>query len=60
MWRKLRSTVSRSEAKLISSASTVTVPDSIFDKSRISLISVSKSEPAEWMFFANSICFGVR
>ena len=37
-------------ANVISSASTVTVPDSIFDRSRMSLISVSRSVPAEWMF----------
>ena len=45
-------------AKVISSASTVTVPDSIFDRSRMSLMSVSRSVPAEWMFLAKSTCFG--
>ena len=34
-------------ANVISSASTVTVPDSIFDRSRMSLMSVSRSAPAE-------------
>ena len=46
--------------KVISSASTVTVPDSIFDRSRMSLMSVSRSVPAEWMFRANSTCFDAR
>ena len=50
MWWNVRSTVSRSDANVISSASTVTVPDSIFDRSRMSLMSVSRSVPAEWMF----------
>ena len=50
MWWNVRSTLSRSDANVISSASTVTVPDSIFDRSRMSLISVSRSVPAEWMF----------
>jgi hypothetical protein len=56
----IRSTLSRSAAKAISSASTVTVPDSIFDRSRMSLISVSRSLPAEWMLRANSTCLVVR
>ena len=42
----------------ISSASTVTVPDSIFDRSRMSLIRFSRSVPAPWMVRANSTCFG--
>ena len=41
--------MSRSDAKVISSASTVTVPDSIFERSRMSLIRLSRSVPAEWM-----------
>ena len=45
-------------AKKISSASTVTVPDSIFDRSRMSLIRFSRSVPAPWMVRANSTCFG--
>ena len=56
--RKLRSTVSRRPAKGISSTSTVTVPDSIFDRSRMSLMRLSRSEPEEWMLRANSTCFG--
>ena len=38
----------------------VTVPDSIFARSRMSLISASSSAPDEWMVRANSTCFGVR
>ena len=41
--------VSRRPAKVISSTSTVTVPDSIFDRSRMSLIRCSRSEPEELM-----------
>jgi hypothetical protein len=48
--------LSRSDTNEISSASTVTVPDSIFERSRMSLMSVNKSVPAEWMFRANSTC----
>ena len=39
-----------------SSHSTVTVPDSIFDRSRMSLIRFSRSVPAPWMVLANSTC----
>jgi hypothetical protein len=45
-WRKGRAIMSRRFANAISSASTVTVPDSIFDKSRISLIRFKRSVPA--------------
>ena len=38
----------------------VTVPDSILDRSRMSLIRFSRSEPDEWMLRANSTCLGVR
>ncbi len=41
-------------------ASTVTVPDSIFDRSRMSLIKLSKSVPAPWIVRANSICLADR
>ena len=58
--RKLRSMVSRSPAKEISSTSTVTVPDSIFERSRMSLIRCSRSEPDEWMLRANSTCLAER
>ena len=40
--------------------STVTVPDSIFDRSRMSLIRFSRSVPAPWMVLANSTCLTVR
>ncbi len=43
----VRLTASRREANVISSASTVTVPDSILERSRMSLINVSRSAPAE-------------
>ena len=56
--RKLRSMVSRRPAKEISSTSTVTVPDSIFERSRMSLIRFSRSEPDELMLRANSTCLG--
>ncbi len=36
--------------------STATVPDSIFDRSRMSLISISRSLPDEWIVFENSTC----
>ena len=56
-WRKLRSMVSRSVANGESSLdSTVTVPDSIFDRSRMSLMRFSRSVPAPWMVLANSTC----
>ena len=45
----MRSTLSRNDGNGISSASTVTVPDSILDRSRMSLMSVSRSVPDEWM-----------
>ena len=57
-WRNGRATMSSRLEKKISSASTVTVPDSIFDRSRISLIRLSRSVPAPWMVRANSTCFG--
>ena len=59
-WRNGRATISSRLEKKISSASTVTVPDSIFDRSRISLIRLSRSVPAPWMVLANSTCFGVK
>ena len=46
--------------KKISSASTVTVPDSIFDRSRMSLMRLSRSVPAPWMVRANSTCLRVQ
>ena len=44
----------------LSSASTETVPDSIFERSRISVMRLSRSVPAPWMVRANSTCFAVR
>ena len=52
--------MSRRLAKKTSSASTETVPDSIFDRSRISLIRFKRSVPAPWIVRANSTCFGVK
>ena len=40
--------------------STATVPDSIFDRSRMSLIRVSRSLPDAWMVCANCTCLPVR
>jgi len=40
--------------------STATVPDSIFDRSRMSLMSISRSLPDRWIVFANSTCFGLK
>ena len=59
-WRKLRLAVSISVWNETSSGSTVTVPDSIFDRSRMSVIRLSRSLPAPWIVRANSTCFGVR
>ena len=58
--RKLRSMVSRRPANEISSTSTVTVPDSIFERSRMSLIKFKRSEPDEWTLRAKSTCLGKR
>ena len=55
-WRKLRSTASRTFTNGTCSGSTVTVPDSILDRSRMSLIRFIKSAPAAWMFLENSTC----
>ena len=41
-----------------SPASTTTVPDSIFDRSRMSLMSISRSLPDEWIVLANSSLLG--
>ena len=47
-------------AKRTSVGSTSIRPASILDRSRMSSISASRSEPALWMVRANSICFAVR
>ena len=52
--------VSSTLVKKISSASTVTVPDSILERSRMSVIRFSRSVPAPWMVRANSTCLGLR
>ncbi len=56
----VRATSSVRSAKVRSPTSTVTVPDSIFDRSRMSLISTRRSWPELWMVRANSIWRGVR
>ena len=58
--RNGRPTVSSRFDVRISSASTVTVPDSIFERSRMSLIRFSRSVPAPWMVRENSTCLGVK
>ena len=45
-WRKGRATAPTRAVKTTSSASMLTVPDSIFDRSRMSLISFCRSVPA--------------
>ena len=52
--------MSRRFANAISSASTVTVPDSILDRSRMSLIRFNRSVPAPWIVRANSTCLASR
>jgi len=49
--------MARNDSSAISSA---TIPDSIFDRSRMSLIRLSRSWPLARMMFANSTCFEVR
>ena len=53
-WPKLRCTSSRRCENGSSSHSTVTVPDSIFERSRMSLIRFRRSVPAPWIVCANS------
>jgi hypothetical protein len=59
-WRKVRSTYSCRSDRRSSLTSTATVPDSILDRSRMSLISISRSLPDEWIVLANSTCLVVR
>ena len=59
-WRNVRSTYRCRSSSRRSLGSTTTVPDSIFDRSRMSLISVRRSLPDAWIVFANSTCFGRR
>src|SRR5262249_25606093 len=55
-----RAIVSTRFARKTSSASTVTVPDSILDRSRMSLMRFRRSVPAPWMVRANSTCLPER
>ena len=55
-WRKVRSTKLLRSSSRSSPTSTWTVPDSIFDKSRMSLMRLSRSLPEEWIVLANSVC----
>jgi hypothetical protein len=59
-WRNGRATISSRLPKKTSSASTETVPDSIFERSRMSLIRFRRSVPAPWMVRAYSTCLGVK
>src|SRR3569623_992189 len=59
-WRKPRSTERCKSSSRSSLTSTTTVPDSIFDRSRISLMSIRRSLPEAWMVLANSPCLGAR
>ena len=59
-WRKRALDVVAQVGERSSPTSTATVPDSIFDRSRMSLISVSRSLPDEWIVLANSTCLAVR
>ncbi len=60
MGRKVASTYSISCFSGTRSGVTSILPASTLDRSRMSLISWSRSEPAEWMMPAYSTCFGVR
>ena len=55
-----RSIRSRSSVSGISDAARSIFPASTFERSRMSLIRSSRSEPAEWIVDENSTCFGVR
>ena len=59
-WRKPRSTERCRSSTRSSLASTATVPDSILDRSRMSLISISRSLPDEWIVLENSTCLADR
>ncbi len=58
--RKVASTYSMSRFSSTRSGLMSIFPASTLDRSRMSLISCSRSEPAEWMICAYSTCFGVR
>ena len=55
-----RSTKSRTDSSSVRPACTSIFPASTLDRSRMSLISASRSEPALWIVDAASTCFAVR
>ncbi len=57
---KPRSTERCRSSSRSSLTSTATVPDSIFERSRMSLMSISRSLPEEWMVLENSTCLALR
>ncbi len=59
-WRNLCPRFSTHFAKVTSSIWTSILPASTLDKSRISLMRVSKSEPALWIVLAYSTCLSVK
>ena len=58
--RNVRSTVALRAANDTLSTSIVTVPDSILERSRMSLMRFMRSTPAAWIMLANSTCLSVR
>src|SRR6201999_3924739 len=58
--RNVASRYSTSPSSGISAGCTSILPASTLDRSRMSLISRSRSEPASWMVMANSTCLPVR
>ena len=57
---KVRSTKSRTSVSVTSPTLTSIFPASTFDRSRMSLMSLSRSVPDEWIVWANSTCFALR
>jgi hypothetical protein len=57
---KVLSTNFRTSANATGAMSTAIVPDSIFDRSRMSLIRSSRSEPELWIVWAKPTCLVVR
>ncbi len=60
MGRNVASTYSMSWRSVTRSGVTSILPASTLERSRMSLISWSRSDPAEWMIWAYSTCLGVR
>ncbi len=60
IWRKVPSTNLRSSANVTAPTSICIVPDSILDRSRMSLIRSSRSEPEPWIVCAKPTCLAVR